>query len=47
MNFQIKIGDAVGQRCLVFLFATNPVESIAGYVGFLNKKIVPIMIDAD
>ena len=42
-----KIGDAVGRRCLVFLLATNSVESIAGYVGFLNKKIVPIMIDAE
>ena len=42
-----KIGDAVGRRCLVFLLATNSVESIAGYIGFLNKKIVPVMIDAE
>ena len=42
-----KIGDAVGRRCLVFLLAKNSVASIAGYVGFLNKKIVPVMIDAE
>ena len=42
-----KIGDAVGRRCLVFLLAKNSVESIAGYFAFLNKKIVPVMIDSD
>ena len=42
-----KIGDAVGQRCLVFLIASNSVESIAGYIGFLNKKIVPAVIDSE
>ena len=42
-----SIGDAVNRRCLVFLLAKNSVESIAGYFGFLNKKIVPMMIDAE
>lgn len=42
-----KIGNAIDRRCLVFLLATNSVESIAAYIGFLNKKIVPVMIDAE
>lgn len=42
-----KIGDAVKRRCLIFLLATNSADSIAGYIGFLNKKIVPVMIDAE
>lgn len=42
-----RIGDAVGRRCLVFLFSSNSIESIAGYVGFMNKKIVPLMIDSE
>ena len=42
-----KIGNAISRRCLVFLLATNSVESIAAYIGFLNKKIVPVMIDAE
>lgn len=42
-----KIGDAVKSRCLIFLFAANSVDSIAGYLAFLNKKIVPLMVDAD
>ena len=42
-----KIGDAVKSRCLIFLLAENSADSIAGYLGFLNKKIVPMMIDAE
>lgn len=42
-----KIGDTVKSRCLIFLLATNSVDSIAGYLAFLNKKIVPLMVDAE
>ena len=42
-----EIADAVGERCLVFLFCTNSMPSIAGYVGFLNRGIVPLMLDSD
>lgn len=42
-----KIGGAINRRCHIFLLATNSVDSIAGYIAFLNKKIVPIMIDAE
>lgn len=42
-----KIGDVVGGRCLIFFLATNSVDSIAGYLAFLNKKIVPLMVDAE
>ena len=42
-----KIGNAVGERCLIFLFAKNSVAAVGGYLGFVNKKIVPMMIDAE
>lgn len=42
-----KIGNAVGERCLIFLLAKNSVAAVAGYLGFINKKIVPMMIDAE
>ena len=42
-----KIASMVSERCLAFLFCTNTVESIAGYIGFLNNKIVTAMIDHD
>ena len=42
-----QIGNAVSRRCLVFLFATNSVESISAYIGFINNKIVPVMIDSE
>lgn len=40
-----KISSVINERCLIFLFCTNSFESIAGYIGFINKKIVPMMID--
>ncbi len=42
-----EISGAAGGRCLIFLFCTNTVASVAGYVGFMNRGIVPLMIDAD
>jgi len=40
-----RIASAVGGRALVFLFCTNTAASIAGYVGFLRHRIVPVMVD--
>ncbi|MBR3050787.1 MAG: AMP-binding protein [Selenomonadaceae bacterium] len=42
-----KIGDAVNECCLVFLFAENSTAAVAGYIGFINRKIVPAMLDAE
>ena len=42
-----SIGDAINKRCHIFLLATNSPDSIAGYIACLNKKVVPIMIDAE
>ncbi len=42
-----EISGAAGGRCLIFLFCKNSVASVAGYVGFMNRGIVPLMIDAD
>lgn len=42
-----KIADAIGGRSLVFLLCTNTPESVAGYVGCINHRIVPAMSDAE
>ena len=42
-----SIANAVGGRCLLFLFCENEPAAIAGYVGFINHRIVPVMMDSD
>ena len=37
---------AVKDRCLVFSLCTNSVGSLIGYTGFLNHKIVPLLLDS-
>lgn len=39
--------DRIGKRCLVFNLCKNEIGSLAGYIGFLNAKIVPLMLKAD
>ena len=40
-----RIGDHIKTRCLVFLVNSNNLESIAGYLGFLRTKAVPVLIN--
>ena len=42
-----QIGDAVNQRCLVFLLSKNSTAAVAGYIGFINRRIVVMMIDSE
>ena len=37
----------VPHRCLVFNLCKNELGSLVGYVGFLNARIVPLMLKAD
>lgn len=37
----------IDERCLVFCFCDNVVESLLGYVAFLNNRIVPAMLKQD
>lgn len=37
----------IKKRTLVFNMCTNELGSLVGYVGFLNAKIVPVMLKAD
>ena len=46
-NFSEEIAETIDERCLVCLFCTNTPASIAGYVGFINHGIVPMMIDSE
>lgn len=37
----------ITSRCLVFHLCSNEIGSLVGYVGFLQAKIVPLMLRAD
>ncbi len=41
-----RISACMAPRSLVFLLARNSLAAIAGYVGFVQNGIVPVMIDA-
>ena len=41
-----RIASSVPSRSLVMLLARNSLAAIAGYVGFVKNRAVPIMIDA-
>lgn len=41
-----RITKKVPERCLVFSLCTNSIGSVAAYVGFLNKRIVPLLLNS-
>jgi len=43
----IDLTNNIPSRCLVFNLCRNEIGSLVGYVGFLNAKIVPLMLKAD
>lgn len=42
-----QIAIAVKERCLVFSLCENSIGAVVGYVGFLNHKIVPVLLNAN
>ena len=44
-NVANNIGSHIKKRCLVFLVCNNCFESLAGYIGILKSKAVPILIN--
>ena len=38
---------AIGERCLVFSLCTNSIGSVVGYTGFLQNRIVPLLLSAN
>ena len=41
-----RIAQAVGKRCLVFALCRNEIGSVAGYVAFINNRIVPVLLNS-
>lgn len=41
-----ELSDIIGGRCLIFSMCTNSIGSVAGYRAFVNKRIVPVMLNA-
>lgn len=46
-EFAKQIGKIVPTRSLVFNLCRNVIGSMAGYLSFLNNRIVPLMLDAN
>lgn len=44
LSLSDEISDLVVSRSVVLFMGTNSVESIAGYIGFLRKRAVPLMV---
>lgn len=40
-----KIAETVGRRCLIFCLCENSIGSVLGYVGFINNRIVPVLLN--
>lgn len=41
-----EVCNHINKRCLTFCLCTNTIGSLIGYVGFLNSKIVPVLLAA-
>ena len=41
-----KLAEKISPRSLVFSLCRNSIGALAGYVAFLNNRIVPLMLDA-
>lgn len=41
-----KITEGIEQRSFVFLVCTNCMACIVGYIGFLQKRIVPVLLNS-
>jgi acyl-CoA synthetase (AMP-forming)/AMP-acid ligase II len=42
-----KLASRIAERCLAFVLCGNCIGSLIGYVGFINHRIVPLMLDAE
>ncbi|MCQ2497602.1 MAG: AMP-binding protein [Lachnospiraceae bacterium] len=41
------LAKIIGRRCVVFILCENSIGSIIGYVGCVNNKIVPVLLNAN
>ena len=41
-----RIAEPCESRSVAFLFCTNSVGSVAGYVGFVNQGVVPLLLES-
>lgn len=41
-----ELGKSIGRRTLVFAVCENGLESVAGYLGFLRTRIVPVLVNS-
>jgi long-chain acyl-CoA synthetase len=46
-DFAGRLAAQIKQRCLVFCLCGNSVGSLCGYIAFLKKQIVPLLLDQD
>lgn len=41
-----RLGQVIEKRCLIFSLCTNSIGSVVGYIGFMRKRIVPLLLSA-
>ena len=46
LNLSSVIYSNIGHRCLVFCLCQNTIGSLCGYISFISKKVVPLMLDS-
>jgi len=46
LNLAHRIQSCIKNRCLVFSLCENNLESVAGYIGFLRGRMVPVLLNA-
>jgi len=46
INRDDAVRSRIPQRCIVFSVCENQLESVAGYIGFLRGRIVPVLVNA-
>lgn len=42
-----RVASYAAPRSLVFCFCTNTIGSVTGYVGFLSRHVVPVLVDSN
>ncbi len=47
LSYCNELTSNIKSRCLVFNLCRNEIGSLVGYVGFINSKIVPLMLKSD
>jgi acyl-coenzyme A synthetase/AMP-(fatty) acid ligase len=46
-EFGVRLAEAAGGRCLVFILCGNSIGAVAGHIAFIEHGIVPLLLNAN